>query len=130
MVNGFVVTKNADGSYRDNYAGCGTDGSGNFVRRTVGIGLDDLSSNRDYRLRYQTSPLDGGFLTQVAGTAYIKVYHPTTSTWILEPEGTDDPTTAAIEASAFGAKLEYTVSGGFVNRGNYHMPFRFTLTTF
>jgi len=111
--NGFVVTRNPDGSYRDNYAGCLIDGVGNaYVRRNVGIGLDD-GTNASYNLRFQKSPLDNGNPDSVvAGTSYIKVYHPTATTWILEPE-----------SPAMGVKLLSSVPQGL-----YSMPFRFTLT--
>lgn len=129
--NGFVVTKNSDGTYRDNYAGCGTDVSGNFVRRAVGISLKDLSSTADYRLHFQRSPLDGGISQTVIGaTTYIKVYHPDGTTWVLEPEGGDDPSTVDIVETTYapGAKVEWL--NGFILRGVYHMPFRFTLRKF
>lgn len=125
--NGFVVTTNTDGTYRDNYAGCGIDGIGNaYVRRSVGSDLKDLSSSADYRLRFQKSPIDGGISDAVvAGTTYIKVYHPNATTWILEPEAIDNPAAPGTKYSP-GAKLEYL--NGYINRGNYDMPFRFTLT--
>ena len=60
-----------------------------YVRRNVGIGLDD-GTNASYNLRFQKSPLDNGNPDSVvAGTSYIKVYHPTATTWILEPESPD-----------------------------------------
>jgi hypothetical protein len=69
-VSGFVVGKNPDGTYRDNYAGCAVDADGRaYVRRTVGIQLTD-----NYRLRFQNSPIDG-VNTLADGTAYIRVYH-------------------------------------------------------
>ena len=63
----------------DNYAGCGWDAKGYFVRRNVGF---QLPSSRS--LRFQNSPYDGG--TVATGTNYIKVYHPDPVTWTLEPE--------------------------------------------
>ncbi len=113
-LGGFVVGKNSDGSYRDNYAGCAVDSNGQaYVRRSVGV---DLGSN--FRIRYQYSPIDSsGGGPQTAGTSYIRVYHPDANTWVLTPD---------IAASSMGVKLEY-VNKVFFSWGNYIMPFRFTL---
>ena len=112
---GFIVGKNADGTYRDNYAGCGVDSSGNaYVRRNVGINLGG-----NFRLRYQFSPIDspGGNLI-VAGSSYIRVYHPDANTWVLTPD---------IATSSLGTKMEYVNNSAFISLGNYMMPFSFTL---
>jgi len=128
QIDGFIVEKNPDGTYRDNYAGCAIDASGKaYVRRIVGIGLDDPYSSADYRLRFQASPIDGGSQGPlVTGTSYIKVYHPDASTWYLLPEFETNPTTGI--SDSIGAKLEYIDQ--FYLRGTYSMPFRFRLTTF
>lgn len=112
--NGFVVTKNLDdGTYQDNYAGCAEDSSGNaYVRRNVGINLGG-----NFRLRYQFSPIDSpGGNDLVAGSSYIRVYHPDAKTWFLTPE---DP--------SLGTKMEYVNNSAFISLGNYVMPFSFTL---
>jgi hypothetical protein len=89
-----VDVRNADGSFPysgtqvlDNYQPCGDDGIVDpikgryFAKRNVGFGLVD-----DYGLRFQVSPWEGQVGGDAAGTDYIKVYHPTANTWILEPE--------------------------------------------
>jgi hypothetical protein len=83
--------QNPDGSFKtyvsggktipfDSYAGCFSDAGGWYARRCVGFGLAN-----NFNLRFQTSPF-GGNTPLAAGTSYIKVYHPTANTWILEPE--------------------------------------------
>ncbi len=72
----------------DNYAGCGVDANGYFVRRAYGSTLD--SQNR-YHLRFNYSPLDNNGTSLAAGTAYVKVYHTDTNTWIIMPEVTPPP---------------------------------------
>jgi hypothetical protein len=88
-----AFVKNADGYYQDNYGGCGMDENGWYVRRAGVIGLYEGPSS-DFRLRYQPSPVD--FLESpcaadpsdpVCSASYIRVYHPSASTWILRPEG-------------------------------------------
>jgi hypothetical protein len=123
-ISGFVVGKNPDGTYKDNYGGCGIDENGHaFVRRNVGISLDD-ATNDDYRLRFQYSPIDGNENGQlVAGTSFIKVYHPDANTWILTPEVQLNTTTNAQES--LGVKLQFL--DRLYSKGIYNMPFRFIL---
>ena len=71
----------------DNYAGCGVDTNGYFVRRAFGSTLDSQSR---YHLRFNNSPLDGGNGLAV-GTAFVKVYHTDATTWTLMPEVTAPP---------------------------------------
>ena len=114
-LGGFVVGMNPDGTYRDNYAGCAVDSSGKaYVKRNVGINLGG-----NFRLRYQFSPIDspGGNLI-VAGSSYIRVYHPDANTWVLTPD---------IATSSLGTKMEYVNNSAFISLGNYMMPFSFTL---
>lgn len=124
LMSGFVVGKNADGTYKDNYGGCAVDAEGKaYVKRNVGISLDDVT-NDDYRLRFQYSPLDGtGNGENVTGTSFIKVYHPDANTWILMPETQINPTTGLAES--IGVKMQYV--NGLIPRGTYDMPFRFVL---
>ena len=68
----------------DNYAGCGVDGSGYFVRRSFGSGMQ-LSGNQSYGHRFNYSPLDNINPT-AAGTAFVKIYHPDGNTWIVTPD--------------------------------------------
>lgn len=75
------VVQNPDGTYKyDNYAGCGVDENGSYVRRAVGI-----NAGTDHSFRFQNTGINpSGSLG--AGTSYIKVYHPNAQTWILSPE--------------------------------------------
>lgn len=68
-------------TYRyDNYAGCGFDAGGYYVRRSVGI-----NAGPDHSFRFQNTGINPtGNLG--AGTSYIKVYHPNAQTWVLSPE--------------------------------------------
>ena len=68
----------------DNYAGCGVDGNGYFVRRSMGSGTDFG------RHRFNYSPIDNQFPT-AAGTAYVKIYHSDAITWTIMPEVTSPP---------------------------------------
>lgn len=80
--DGSIILDTPNMSTADNYAGCGQDSNGYyFVRRNV---IFTLTSGRSHR--FQDSPYDGGTLG--AGTSYVKVYHPTSSTWTLSVEDT------------------------------------------
>jgi hypothetical protein len=72
----------------DNYGGCGVDGNGYFVRRSLGSGID--VGNSSYGNRFQYSPFDLNNVLAV-GTAYVKVYHSDANTWTLLPESTSPP---------------------------------------
>jgi len=78
----------------DNYAGCGVDVNGYFVRRAYGSTLD--SQNR-YHLRFNYSPLDNNGTSLAAGTAYVKVYHTDANTWMIMPEVTPPPGVAGTD---------------------------------
>ncbi len=84
VMNDFCGTTTSGGYKYDNYAGCSTDSSGGrYVRRSVGFDLGDNTHN----LRFQYSSIDNPTGNpNVAGTAYIKVYHPDNNTWNLVPE--------------------------------------------
>jgi hypothetical protein len=78
--DGSIILNTPNTATADNYAGCGQDANGlYFVRRDV---IFTLTSGHSHR--FQDSPYDGGTLG--AGTSYIKVYHPTSSTWTLSVE--------------------------------------------
>lgn len=86
------VRKNPDGSYQDNYAGCGMDPDGTwYVRRAAVIGFYE-GQDRDYRLSFNRSPLDtwsSGACDnnpQVCEASHVRVYHPDASTWIIRQE--------------------------------------------
>jgi hypothetical protein len=75
------------GTATDNYAGCGVDADGYFVRRAYGSMLDN-----GYRLRFNYSPFDNETgITLAAGTAYVKVYHTDANTWVMIPEQVPPP---------------------------------------
>ena len=71
----------------DNYAGCGVDANGYFVRRAFGSTLQN-----SYHLRFNYSPLDNNTGSSLsAGTAYVKVYHTDANTWMMMPEVAPPP---------------------------------------
>lgn len=89
----------------DNYAGCGVDANGNYVRRAFGSTLDSQSR---YHLRFNYAPLDNNGTSLAAGTSYVKVYHTDATTWIIMPEvappppsvtGTDGEWSVLLDAS-------------------------------
>lgn len=91
----------------DNYAGCGVDANGYFVRRAYGSTLD--SQNR-YKLRFNYSPLDiGTGLSLSTGTAYVKVYHTDANTWILMPEVTSPPPSVVGTDGAWSVLLDVSI---------------------
>jgi hypothetical protein len=92
----------------DNYGGCGIDGDGYFVRRSMGSMIDA------YGLRYNYSPIDNHFPT-ATGTAYVKVYHADANSWTIIPDtvppppgvtGTDGPWSVIIDRTT-GAVQSY-----------------------
>jgi hypothetical protein len=137
----FCGGKNPDGSIKlntantvtaDNYAGCGQDENGFYVRRNVGSQL-----TYNYSLRFQNSSLDGTG-TLAAGTSYIKVYHPDPFTWTLVPEQGSDPNgpcqARASDGTIFGrpqcGTLIYTNKRGDRSVESYPtMPFVIHLTS-
>jgi hypothetical protein len=119
-----TVPKNADGSYQDNYGGCGLDANGQwYVRRAVIFTLYEGPQN-DHRLRFRASPLDPQDVgLSLTDTAYIRVYHPTANQWELAPE-------SAYDNNGIGEKAAlFTQAGGAYGlAGNYLMPFKITVT--
>ena len=73
----------------DNYAGCGVDASGYFVRRAFGSGMQ-LKATQIYGMRFNYSPLDNIF-PSTAGTAFMKVYHSDANTWTVIPDVVPPP---------------------------------------
>lgn len=115
------IRKNADGTYQDNYAGCGQDPDGTwFVRRAATLPFYEGPS-RDYYLYFQRSPLDGsGFCDNrpeacAEAVDHVRVYHPTPSTWILRPEG-----------EGWAALVRNGTEGGFL--GYEAVPFEIVVT--
>jgi hypothetical protein len=120
-LGGFNVGRNPDGTYRDNYAGCGIDENGwAFVRRNVGFGLVS-SGNNQMGFRFQYSPVDGGInAANVSGTAFIRVYHPSANSWTLVPDNESNLTLGTSDTiPPIGVRL----LNGAAN-GNFVVPFR------
>jgi len=123
------VVRNADGSiatsngqYLDNYAGCGSDVHGNYVRRHGSMSLDG-----DQQLAYQTSPIDRPAQScdvnpanPACGAAFLRVYHPDANTWIVRTEMTDAGTGLGPQALASHRVWE---SGSYVFKGYQNIPF-------
>jgi hypothetical protein len=111
----------------DNYGGCDIDGIGYFVRRAMGSAMLDYS----YGNRYNYSPIDN-VQTMAAGTAYVKVYHPDSNTWIIMPDqvppppGVSDPNATAGEWSVL---LDRSTNPDTV-AGYQKMPFKMVVTRF
>jgi hypothetical protein len=111
----------------DNYAGCGVDGDGYFVRRSMGSAI----LNYAYGVRFNYSTIDN-IQTTAAGTAHVKIYHPNASTWIIMPEqvqppsGVTDPNATAGEWSVL---LDRSTTPG-TPVGYQKMPFKIVVTKF
>jgi len=115
------------GSGSDNYAGCGVDSDGYFVRRSMGSAM----LNFTYGNRYNYSTIES-IETMAAGTAYVKIYHPDTTTWIIIPDqvppptGVTDPSATAGEWSVL---LDRTTNPDSVV-SYQKMPFKMVVTKF
>jgi hypothetical protein len=111
----------------DNYAGCGVDGDGYFVRRSMGSAI----LNYAYGVRFNYSTIDN-IQTTAAGTAHVKIYHPNPSTWIIMPEqvqppsGVTDPNATAGEWSVL---LDRSTNPG-TPVGYQKMPFKIVVMKF
>lgn len=128
--NGGVQTQNGsiavvNGLRQDVYAPCGSDSGGAFARRNVGFGLAN-----NYNLRFQNSPIDGGQNATI--TAFIKVYHPNATTWILEPdnEAYTLPDVTTITGTGELSALIYSPNGATSSKvgDSIIMPFKITVT--
>jgi len=114
-------------SAADNYAGCGVDANGYFVRRSMGSAI----LNFNYGVRFNYSTIDN-IQTTAAGTAHVKIYHPNTSTWIIMPEqvqpppGVTDPNATAGEWSVL---LDRSTNPG-TPVGYQKTPFKIVVTKF
>lgn len=87
----------------DNYAGCGVDTNGYFVRRAYG------STIGSQHLRFNYDPLDGKtFEPLSAGTAYVKVYHTDASTWTMMPDVVAPPPGVIGTDGEWSVLLDYT----------------------
>jgi hypothetical protein len=114
-------------SAADNYAGCGVDDGGYFVRRSMGSAILNFA----YGVRFNYSTIDN-VQTMAAGTAHVKIYHPNASTWIISPEqvppppGVTDPSATAGEWSVL---LDRTTNPDTV-AAYQKMPFKIVVTKF
>lgn len=82
------IVKNADGTYQDNYAGCGVDDQGRgYVNRKGGVSLDG-----DARLAFNISSIDNPSECSsttpgpVCATSFVRVYHPFATRWIVRAD--------------------------------------------
>ncbi len=123
-LGGFNVGQNTDGTYRDNYAGCGVDESGmGYVRRNVGFGLV-ASKNTQLGFRFQYSPIDGGInAANVNGTAYVRVYHPNPNNWVIIPDNESNQT---LSTPATIDPIGVRLLNGVAN-GTFIAPFRISV---
>jgi hypothetical protein len=81
-----AIIKNTDGSYQDNYAGCGIDDAGNgYVLRAGSVGFDG-----EARLGFNVSAIDrplecpAGNTYPKCGGSHLRVYHPFANQWVVK----------------------------------------------
>ena len=114
-------------STADNYGGCGVDGNGYFVRRAMGSAILNFA----YGVRFNYSPIDN-VQQMAAGTAFVKIYHPSAATWTIMPDqvpppsGVTDPNATAGEWSVL---LDRSTTPDTV-AGYQKMPFKMVVTKF
>lgn len=100
------IVKNSDGSYQDNYAGCGIDDRGNgYVLRAGSVGFGG-----EARLGFNVSAIDrplecpaGNTYPKCAGS-HLRVYHPFATQWVVS---TDATAMAAYQVWVGGKTSEY-----------------------
>lgn len=106
------IVNNGDGTYQDNYAGCGVDDQGDgYVLRKMGVNLSP-----DARLSFNISAIDGpnqclsGNTNPACGASFVRVYHPFATRWIVKADAT--------------AIASYTVwgKGAYVFKGYENVP--------
>lgn len=81
-----AIVKNGDGSYQDNYAGCGIDDAGNgYVLRAGSVGIDG-----EARLGFNVSAIDRplecptGNTNPKCAASHLRVYHPFADQWLVK----------------------------------------------
>lgn len=126
------IRKNWDGSDQDNYAPCGSDEHGSFVRRMLTLSLDG-----DERLSFRAPDVNTPLIPSEAcvvdednpscGTNFIRVYHPDANTWILRPEQTSWPDTNTTEART-AHRVWGGGNAGYTFVGYENLPFAITVT--
>jgi hypothetical protein len=117
--DGSILLYTANTTTADNYGGCGQDALGlYFVRRALGMQLTNGHS-----LRYQNGT-EGGTLGD--GTDYIRVYHPTSTTWKLVPEDRPVPVNPLCGTVGYCAAQIYKPNNGpaYVQ---YYAPEKFVI---
>jgi hypothetical protein len=111
----------------DNYAGCGVDANGYFVRRAMGSAILDFA----YGVRFNYSTIDN-ILPIAAGTAFVKIYHPDANSWIIMPDVVPPPprvTDPNATAGEWSLLLDRTTDP-FTVAGYQKMPFKIVVTRF
>ena len=111
----------------DNYAGCGVDNGGYFVRRSMGSAILNFA----YGVRFNYSTIDN-VQTMAAGTAHVKVYHPNASTWIIMPEQVPPPS-AVTDPNATAGEWSVLLDRSTIPdtvAGYQKMPFKMVVTKF
>ncbi len=85
-----TIVKNTDGSYQDNYAGCGVDDSGNaYVLRAGSVGFGG-----EARLGFNVSAIDRPLECPVDSIDYkcvashLRAYHPSLTQWVIRADAT------------------------------------------
>jgi len=88
----------------DNYAGCGVDANGSFVRRAYGSSIN----GNTYHLRFNYDPLDNQPIESLGiGAAFVKVYHTDASTWTMMPDVVAPPPGVSGTDGEWSALLDY-----------------------
>jgi hypothetical protein len=107
----------------DNYGGCGVDVDGYFVRRSMGSAIGSYGNRFNYSPIDNVSPL-------AAGTAYVKLYHPDLSTWIIVPDEVQPPSGVS-DPNATAGPWAVLINGNTkpsTVAGYQKMPFRVVVT--
>lgn len=115
-----TIVQNSDGSYQDNYAGCGIDESDNaYVLRAGSVGFDGA------RLGFNVSAIDrplecpaGNTLPKCAGS-HLRVYHPFANQWLVK---------APADAMAAYQKYVGGKTSGYVFERFENVPLEFVIT--
>lgn len=98
------IVNNGDGTYQDNYAGCGVDENGDgYILRKMGVTLDP-----DAHLTFNISAIDGPNKCPgdpACSASFVRVYHPFATRWIVKADA------AAIAAYTVWAKGAYVFKG-------------------
>ncbi len=116
------IVKNADGSYQDNYAGCGVDASGNaYVLRAGSVGFGG-----EARLGFNVSAIDRPLecptsdpVPNKCTASHLRVYHPFSDVWVIRA----DATAMAAYQVWVGGKTQ-----AYVYKWSENVPLEFIIT--